>query len=159
MQEYKEKLLAEAAKLRQKYELSKTVGPDWFEPGMMEYLDKYEGIYDEENSILTLRFDSRGTRYDGRTEEIESLCTGDVVQIRRDAENAFNPNNFVILSTKGKDIGNVPAELCNAIAPIYDPGGLEFISARASFVEPLSKRSRYAKQAVLFVELRIKLYC
>lgn len=158
MQEYKTMLLAEAVKLHNKFELSKTVTQDYFEPGMMEYLDKHEGLYDQANGIVTLRFDSRGTRYDGRTEEIEKLHVGDTVQLKRDAANPFNPNNFVILSPKGRDVGNMPAELCNAIAPLYDAGKLIFISASVSFVEPLSQRSRYAKQAVLFVELKIKLY-
>ena len=38
----------------------------------------------------------------------------------------------------------------------YDEGTLIFEGASVSFVEPISKRSRHAKQAVLFVELRAK---
>ena len=52
----------------------------------------------------------------------------------------------------------MPAELCNAIAPLYDNGNLHFLGSSVSFVEPISKRSRHAKQAVLFVELRMKLH-
>ena len=48
----------------------------------------------------------------------------------------------------------MPAELGNAIAPLYNSGVLSFEHAEISFVEPISKRSRYAKQAVIFVELR-----
>ena len=51
----------------------------------------------------------------------------------------------------------MPAELCNAIAPLYDNGNLHFLGASVSYVEPISKRSRHAKQAMLFVELRMKL--
>ena len=51
----------------------------------------------------------------------------------------------------------MPAELCNAIAPLYDDRHLEFLGASVSYVEPISKRSRHAKQAMLFVELRMKL--
>ena len=47
----------------------------------------------------------------------------------------------------------MPAELCNVVAPLYDAGSLRFDRAAVSFVEPLSKRSRHAKQAILFVEL------
>ena len=54
MQEYKTMLLAEAEKLHNKFELSKTVTQDYFEPGMMEYLDKHEGLYDQANGIVTL---------------------------------------------------------------------------------------------------------
>ena len=62
------------------------------------------------------------------------------------------------VNEKRHDVGNMPAELCNVIAPLYDEGSLSFDTASVSFVEPISKRSRHAKQAVLFVNLlcRIK---
>ena len=49
------------------------------------------------------------------------------------------------------------AELCNVIAPLYDMGELTIEKAVVSFVEPISRRSRHAKQAILFVELRAKI--
>lgn len=51
----------------------------------------------------------------------------------------------------------MPAELCNVIAPLYDNGELLIESAFVSFVDPISKRSRHAKQAVLFVEAHMEL--
>ena len=78
----------------------------------------------------------------------------DTVQIVRDPNNPFNANNFVILTKKGKKLGNMPAQLCNAIAPLFDAGDLVFQNAEVSFVEPISKRSRHAKQAMLFIELK-----
>ena len=53
----------------------------------------------------------------------------------------------------------MPAELCNVIAPLFDSGELEIESARVSFVDPISKRSRHAKQAMLFVEACMRLRC
>ena len=106
---------------------------------------------------MLLRFEARGTRYEGRTEQIEKVTAGDTIQVVRDRENPFNPNNFTLLTAKGKNVGNMPVELCNAIAPLYDDGNLHFLGASVSYVEPISKRSRHAKQAVLFVELRMKL--
>lgn len=47
----------------------------------------------------------------------------------------------------------MPAELCNVIAPLYDARTITFEKAMISFVEPVSKRSRHAKQAILFVQL------
>ena len=134
-------LLDEAKKLHQKNELSKNVAPDYYEPGMMEYLDKYEGVYDETAGILLLRFESMGTRYEGRTEQIESIKAGDAIRVVRDRENAFNPNNFVLLTETDKDVGYMPAALCNAIAPLFDNGNLVFEKASVSFVEPISVRS------------------
>lgn len=149
-------LLREAEKLHRRKELSKTVGPDYYEPGMMEYLDQSEGIFNEEKRTLLLRFEVKGTRYEGRTEQIERINQGDLVQVVREPDNPYNSNNFVILNKKGKSLGNMPAELCNAIAPLYDQKELSFLKSKVSFVEPISKRSRHAKQAILFVELKVK---
>lgn len=156
-EEQKEILLTEMAKLHARHELSKDMGPDFFEPGMMEYPEQSDGSWDESTGELVLRFESKGTRYDGRTEQIEKVKTGDVIRITRDPENAFNPNNFLLFTEKGKDVGNMPAELCNAVAPLYDAGNLVIENASASFVDPISKRSRHAKQAILFVEMHAKL--
>ena len=64
---------------------------------------------------------------------------------------------IIMLTAKGKNVGNMPAELCNAIAPLHDNGNLHFLGASVSYVEPISKRSRHAKQAVLFVELKMNI--
>ena len=155
-----EKLTAfrkEAEKLHHRLELSKTVGPDYFEPGMMEYLDQSEGVFDEMTGEFLLRFEARGTRYDGRTEMIEMVREGDPIVILREKDNPFNANNFTMETARGKNVGNMPADLCNAIAPLYDNGELEFTEVKASFVEPITKRNRHAKQAVLFVEARGKI--
>lgn len=57
-----------------------------------------------------------------------------------------------------KNVGNMPAELCNAIAPLYDTGVLIIKRASVSYVEPISKRNRHAKQAILFfIEMKAKM--
>lgn len=155
LREQKENLLLELAKLHHRRELSKTVGADYFEPGMMEYLEQSEGLYDPEAGTVLIRFEVKGTRYEGRTEQIERVRLGDPVQIQREKENPYNANNFMILTNKGKNLGNVPAQLCNVMTPLYDSGNLTIKRAEVSFVEPISQRSRHAKQAVLFVELEM----
>ena len=147
-------LLEQIHKLHARHALYGNTPPDYFEPGMMEYLDQSDGSYDSETGEIVLRFESRGTRYDGRTEQIEKVRPDDAIQVLRDAGNTFNHNNFRLLTAKGSDVGNMPAELCNAIAPLYDAGLLTFEDARVSYVEPISKRNRHAKQAVLFVQLK-----
>ncbi len=156
LQEKKEKLVREMEKLHARNELSRTVGPDYYEPGMMEYLDQSDGSFDEDTGELVLRFESKGTRYDGRTEQIEKVRLGDEIRVVRDPGNLFNHNNFELMTERGHSVGNMPAELCNAIAPLYDTGDLIFLGASVSYVEPISKRSRHAKQAMLFVELRCR---
>ena len=155
--EQMEMLLAEMQKLRERYELSKKVGPEYFEPGMMEYLDQSYGEYDESTGVMVLRFESRGTRYEGRTERLENVCLGDEIRVTRDSQNQYNSNNFVLLDRRGQNLGNMAATLCNALAPLYDSGNAVFEKAFVSFVEPISKRGRHAKQAMLFVELQLKI--
>lgn len=156
MDERIEFLWLEANKLHARKELSQTVEADYFEPGMMEYLDQSEGLYNGETGEVLLRFEVKGTRYEGRTEQIEKVQLYDDVLVRRDEKNSFNANNFELLTTTRKSLGYIPAELCNVIAPLYDSGELHLQKACVSYVEPISKRSRHAKQAVLFVELKLR---
>jgi len=150
-------LLAEARALHRRQELSQNLPEHYFEPGMMEYLDQFEGHFDPQTGALLLRFEVKGIRYEGRTELCEKLCTGQPVRILREKENPYNSNNFKILTEKGRTLGNLPAQLCNAMAPLVEGGELILGQAKISFVEPISKRSRHAKQAILFVELQAQL--
>ena len=60
----------------------------------------------------------------------------------------------VIMHSKSK---TKTSELCNVTVPLFDEGDLIFEKAFVSFVGPISKHSRYAKQAVLHVELHGRL--
>ncbi len=151
-------LINELEKLHHRLELSQTVTPEYFEPGMMEYLDKSDGTYDPQTGGIMLRFEAKGTRYDGRTEIIEKMKPGDMITVLRDRENPYNSNNFTMVNGRGSNVGNMPMELCNAIAPLFDSGMLVFENAFASFVDPITKRSRHAKQAMLFVELHCRVF-
>ena len=152
-EEQKQAFLNEVAKLHERHELADTVSEDYYEPGMMEFLEQYEGIYNEEDGTVLLQFEAAGTRYEGRTERIESVHIGDALHILRDKDNVYNSNNFTIVTDDERNVGNFPAVLCNAAAPLYDNGDLIFEHAEVSYVEPVSVRSRYAKKAVLFVRL------
>ena len=80
------------------HELADSVPHYYFEPGMMEYLDQSDGMYDEHTGILKLKFESKGTRYGDRTEQIETLSAGDPVKMERDPENEFNSNTLFFIS-------------------------------------------------------------
>lgn len=159
MDNYQERLSAlqeEVRKLHHRLELSKTVGPDYYEPGLMEYLDQSDGSFEPETGELMLRFEVRGTRYEGRTELIEKIHLDDPILVCREKDNPYNANNFYLTTVKGKNVGNMPAYLCNVLAPFYDESLLADITCKVSYVEPISKRNRHAKQAMLFVEIRVK---
>lgn len=144
----------ELNKLHLKKITSTSIESSFYDPRNMGFLDKYEGVFNESTGEFIIRFDVRGTRYDGRTELIELMNSGERLHVLRDECNKYNPNNFVIYNEKKWDVGNMPAELCYVIAPLYDQGLIKFESAEASYIEPITKRSIHAKQAVLFVELK-----
>lgn len=156
MEKLKEELLRELIYLHRQKELAHKFSSDYFEPHMTEYADQSDGIYDLVSGEITMRFQSKGTRYEGRTEQIEKVKNGDPIKVVRDKNSSINPNNFLLMTMKDKDVGLMPLELCNVIAPLYDSGVLTFCGSKVSFVEPISKRSRYAKKAILFVELKAK---
>ena len=58
-------LKIEVDKLHHRQELSKTVGPDYYEPGLMEYLDLSDGKLETTTGKLMLRFEVKGIRYEG----------------------------------------------------------------------------------------------
>ena len=133
------------------------MGTAVFEPGMMERPEQYRGEYDEKTGILTLCFEAKGTRYEGRTERLEYVREDEPLSLRRDMDNAYNPNNYLLDGENEENLSTLPAELCNALAPLYDDGKVQVLSCRVSCLELFTKRSRYAKQAVLFAELKLML--
>ncbi len=153
----KQDLLTEINKLAHKFQLSSEIPDDYFEPGMMENLDQYYGSYDEATNTIILKTEVRGLRYEGRTPRLESLSVGDPVAVVREESNIYNSNNFMVNTTDGKSLGNMPAELCNVIAPLYDMGYLTIDNPTVSYLEKLQDRSRYAKQGVLFIRLMLHL--
>ena len=151
----KDDLLYVVHQLEEKRELSGKVGPDYYEPGKMEFLDKYLGIYDEQSNTITLRTDVKGLRYEDRTPRLDSLAVGDIIQLVREPDNDYNENNITVLSERGDNLGNLPADLCDVISPLMDLGYAVIKNAHASYIERISERSRYARQGVLFIEFQI----
>lgn len=155
--ELKDELIMVAKKLDDKYNLSKTVEEDYFEPGMMENLDQYMGYVDKINNQIILRTEAKGLRYENRTPRLTNMSVGDNVKIVRDPENKFNSNNFNILNKENEDMGTLPAYVCDALAPLYDLGYATILESKVSYIEKIFDRSRYAKQGVLFLEIKIQL--
>lgn len=87
---------------------------------------------------------------------MDFLNVGDSISIVREEGNTFNSNNFMVLNERFESLGNLPAELCNAIAPLYDKGYVILGKSKVSYLERIKDRSRYAKQGILFVELQLK---
>ena len=80
----KEDLLSAVAQIQEKKDLSGHVGADYYEPGKMENLDQYLGVYDENTKTITLRTESKGLRYEERTPRLDYRSVGDPVQLVRE---------------------------------------------------------------------------
>ncbi len=155
--ERENRLLAEFQKLRDINVLSKEKPEDYFDPNLMGYLDQYDFQYDENTKTYIAKFEVMGTRYEQRTDIIENLKLDTNLNVIRDEDNPYNSNNFKFEIEDGRNVGNMPADFCNVIAPLYDENLLNICSCRVCFTDPISKRSRYAKKGVLFVELIFKM--
>ena len=151
------RLMDELEKLNMKKDLATSRPENWFEPGMMENLEQYGGEFRETDGIVVLKTEVKGLRYENRTPRLDRLETGDRVSVLRDPENRYNPNNFTVENARGENLGNLPAELCNALAPLVDSGAAEITDVTVSYLEKILNRSRYAKQGVLFLQIEIRL--
>ena len=150
---HKKAFIDEIRKLHDRNQRSYQIKEDFYDPGNMDFLEQVDGIYNENTGEFTIRFESKGTRYDGRTQIIEKVDLNERIHVIRDSKNKYNPNNFILYTDRKWDVGNMPAELCNVIAPLYDSDCIKFSSAKVSYIEPISKRNKHAKQAILFVQL------
>ena len=151
--DHKEKFISELNALRGRKQFFVSITPDYYEPGYMEFMDQYDGEYYPETGKFNMSFEVRGVKYEGRMERIEFLHQGDSVQMVRDLENESNPNRIRVLTLKGKDIGLVPEELSNSMAPLLDEGAISFSDVAIQYVEPISQRNRNAVKPILFVRV------
>ncbi len=156
IREYKEAFLERIQEYAHKNELAKTVGPDYYEPGMMENLEQYYSAEIDPNNYV-IRVDVKGLRYELRSQRLTECHVGDSVTIERDYNNEYNSNNYNVKLSDGFHMGMLPANLCNVLAPLYDAGFLIIEEAKICYIEQLLKRSRYAKQGIMFVEMRIRI--
>lgn len=155
--ETKKRIAEYADRLKAYKMLSGDKPEDLFMPEVMEYLSEYDGAYNNDKSKFALCFEIKGTRYEERTYNIEHVSQGDVLYIERETTNTVNPNNFQVFNKRHENIGVLPAELCNILAPIYDEGGLKIDSASVSFVDHILERSRYATKSVVFCGLNVSI--
>ena len=112
----------------------------------------YDVLFDYRKKELIIPFEAKGTLYEGRSENIEFVKAGDPIQVVRDPGNKYNSKNFRLMTEDAKDVGNIPEDICIRLAPLYDSGNLK-IDAKASYVEPLSKRGPRCRKSILFVEI------
>ena len=149
-------LKTEFMRLHERHESARFITPDFYDPGKMEYPEQSDCVISEDN-VVTASFELMGTRYDGRTELIELINAGDELKLIREEDNQFNPNNFTVENADGRNLGNMPAVLCNVLAPLYDAGHIQIEDMHVSFVDPVSARSRYATKGILFASLKFRI--
>lgn len=136
------------------YEQAQLTDESPYSPRMKQILNEYKGEYNEDSNTIVLKVESKGLDYEGRDANLKKVELGNELQIVREPTNDYNSNNFAIMINK-KSLGNLPAELCDALAPLYDTGHATISSSKASYIE--QSNGEYYHTAVLFVEMEIKL--
>lgn len=123
-----------------------------------EAIDKRTGFsFNERTNLAEICIEVVGTQYEGRSGRIENISVGDSVNLVREPQNEYNTNNISVQNKAGQSLGNLPADLANVLSPLLDAGEAKIEQAKASFVEPLSKRSARAKKAILYVSFLVEL--
>ena len=117
----------------------------------------YKKSYDQATGILMFETEVTGTAYEGRSERIESIKEGKNVKLKRDPDNLYDKNALGVYNIKGESLGNMPVDIAAILSPLIDGKLVKIESAKASYVEPLSKRGKRARKAILHVEVHIKL--
>ena len=103
--------------------------------------DKEYASYEQASGKILIKTEVQGTQYEGRSVRIENVKEGTSVNIIREPENQYNANNLAVQDESGASLGNLSADVCNAVSPLVDIGILRIKNAVVSYVEPLSKRS------------------
>lgn len=119
--------------------------------------DKEYASYEQASGKILIKTEVQGTQYEGRSVRIENVKEGTSVNIIREPENQYNANNLAVQDESGASLGNLSADVCNAVSPLVDIGILRIKNAVVSYVEPLSKRSAKAKKAILYVAIEMEL--
>lgn len=114
-------------------------------------------VFCRETHTVEICVEVRGTQFEGRSERIECIVEGDIVNLVREPFNKYNSNNLAVRNNDKKSLGNLPAELADILSPLIARGNAKIVRTQVAHVEPLSKRSKRAKKAILYVSILVSL--
>lgn len=114
---------------------------------------KTYGSYNPSKNELILSIEVVGTAYEGRTDRIENVSINDEIILLREKDNKYNTKNIAVLNKNKESLGNLSENDCEYISPLIDSNILEIKKSKVSYVEPLSKRSKNCKKALLYIEI------
>lgn len=113
--------------------------------------------YDPYSQTVQIEIEVMGTQFNNRTEFIESVKTGDKLQILRDADNFFDKFTLSVCDMAGNELGTMWMNLADVLSPLLDEGLARITDSYAKQVVPLSQREPDAVKAILQMELSIQL--
>lgn len=112
--------------------------------------------YDDKTNTAKIKTEVVGTMYEGRSQRIENISFGDSVKLVRDPDNEYDSNCISVQNLSGESLGNIETFLASNLSTYLDRGDIELCDITVSYVEPLSKRSKHAKKALLEISFLIK---
>ena len=113
--------------------------------------------YDKQAGVATFTLEVQGTGKEDRTERLEHVNRGDIMQLRREPSNPDDDRNIMVLDSAGASLGNLPSGAADVISPLLDAGEATLIDAKVAYLEKKSQRSARARKAILFVSFQVKL--
>lgn len=105
--------------------------------------------------VLRFHVGVAGTFYGQRSGHIENLSPDARISLHREHKNPYDANAILVRDSDGNQLGFLPAEFAEFLAPLLDAG--KEVSVSVSNVEPQEKTGQYPKPAEL--ELCILMGC
>ncbi len=110
----------------------------------------------KKDEIIISDFEVVGTGYEGRSDRIEHLRSGDTVVLKREPNNAHDPGAIGVYNKQGASLGHLSRSFTETASFLLDNGYVEIIKATVNTVIPKSQRSARAKSAKLSVDITLK---
>ena len=137
------------------YNLGKNFSEDLYSLETRDKVNMPFYTYNQSSNKMILLVEVQGTQYEGRNSRIENVKINDSVIIKREPNNKYNNLNLAVENNNNESLGNLSADVCNALSPLLDKNILIIDSSKVIYVEPLSKRSPRCKKALLTIKLEL----
>lgn len=151
----KKELLSLVEMLQSQHELATMYPEGTLAPGVGD-VNTYAS-YDEAKKTVVLSTEVQGTAYEGRSDRIENILKDDVVKVERNPSKEYDLNALEVKNSRGESLGNLGSDVAAVLSPLIDREIATIENAKVSYVEPLSKRSKKAKKAILYIELTVRM--
>ena len=102
------------------YNLGKNFSEDLYSLETRDKVNMPFYTYNQSSNKMILLVEVQGTQYEGRNSRIENVKINDSVIIKREPNNKYNNLNLAVENNNNESLGNLSADVCNALSPLLD---------------------------------------